>query len=696
MFNSIKSKLALFSVLGFVAVAVTVSVSYFIAVYEIKSIMQSDVGAVADALEKSISYIATLKPDAYKDKDFKQFIYNVKIGKSGYAFMLDDQGTLVIHQKDEGKNLAGLPHIDYIRTHKQGGFYDYRASTTGQDKIVAYRYIQPWGLWIVPGVNKEDYFNQLKENFLKWNVACAILTILLLSSAGFYIIRSISVPIRSAVDVADRLATGDLTIEFNGQGVATGGEIGALHDAQRTMVTSLNTMVNRINSSAEELSAISGNIAESTRQVIAAAGQQSAAVDETAQAVDAINLSVSEVTQGVDSLSLSATETSSATLEMAANVEEVAINMENLAKAVEEVSSSITEMATSVKQIGSSVQGLVEISSTTASSIAQMDTSIRHVGENASSTAEIVRHVLLEAEAGRESVQATIAGISEIRNASRTTADVIHELSASAVDISAILRVIDEVTVQTNLLALNAAIIAAQAGEHGKGFAIVADEIKQLADRTKESTREIANVIARVLEKTDLAVKTIAVSRQSIESGADLSRHAGEVLDTIYSRVKSSSSQVEEIASATVEQSKGSHMISRAMENLAEMIVQIRNATREQERGSELIMAAVERMKGMNDHVRYSTLEQSKASKEIAFSTEKMTGMILQIKQACTRQSDCSGRIAEAMEQIFLAAGVNMQATEALNEAVSGLVDQVGNLQQETGEFRTTAVPAKG
>jgi methyl-accepting chemotaxis protein len=122
MFKSIKAKLVLFSILGFLAVALSVSVSYFIAVREIKSIMMADVGAVADALEKSIDYIATVRPDAYKDKDFKQFIYSVKIGKSGYPFMLDDQGTLVVHHKEEGKNLAGQPHIDHIRSHRESGF----------------------------------------------------------------------------------------------------------------------------------------------------------------------------------------------------------------------------------------------------------------------------------------------------------------------------------------------------------------------------------------------------------------------------------------------------------------------------------------------------------------------------------------------------------------------------------------------
>ena len=224
MFKSIKAKLVLLSTLGFLAVALSVSVSYIIAVREVKTIMRADVSAVADALEKSINYIAAIKPDALNDKAFKQSIYGVKIGKSGYPFMLDESGTLVVHFKEEGKNLAGQPHIDYIRSHPESGFYEYTAQTTGQDKIVAFRYIRPWGLWIVPGVNKADYFDQLKASFLKWNVACAVVIIVLLSFASIWIVRGIATPVQAAVRVADRLATGDLTMHLAQSRQAAGGE----------------------------------------------------------------------------------------------------------------------------------------------------------------------------------------------------------------------------------------------------------------------------------------------------------------------------------------------------------------------------------------------------------------------------------------------------------------------------------------
>lgn len=600
----------------------------------------NDVAAVADALEKSIDYIAAIKPDAFHDKAFKQAIYGIKIGKSGYPFMLDAEGTLVVHYKDEGKNLAGQPHIDHIRSHRESGFYEYTAKTTGQDKIVAYRYIRPWGLWIVPGVNKADYFDELQASFLKWNVAGALLIISLLSVAGIWIFRGIAAPVQAAVEVADRLATGDLTINFSQRRQTVGGESGALIEAQRTMVLGLNSMVVRINASSRSLSGISETISGSAGQVTDVAAKQTAAVAQASQAVD-------------------------------------------------EVSSSITEMSAAVRQIGLSVQGLMEVSSTTGSSIAEMDSSIRQVGENAAITARISREVLEEAEAGRESVQATIAGIEDMRLASRTTAEVIDALSVSAAGIGAILGVIDGVTTQTNLLALNAAIIAAQAGEHGKGFGVVAGEIKLLAEQTKLSTGEIGKVINDVLEKTASAVQTIGEVQVSINSGALLSRKSGEVLERIVERVKNSADQAGGIARATVEQAKGGQMIQKAMEDMSGMVRQIRTATREQERGGELILATVERMKRLNSQVRNSTREHNGASADIAHATEKITAMVERIKLACSEQTRCGVRIAGEMENITQSASGNLQASTGLNQAVAGLGAQVEVLQQEMAGFTT-------
>lgn len=201
MLNTIKAKLVFFSIICVLLLATSITFSYLIAVNSIKSIMETDVASVADAMEKNINYISNIRPDAYKEDDFKKMIYSVKIGKSGYPFMMDEKGTLVVHPKDEGRNLAGQKHIDFIRNNKAGGIHAYTALTTGQDKIVAYRYISKWNMWIVPGVNKADYFEKLKVSFINWNIVFGIILIIILLVFGAWITRTVTNPLKGMLRI---------------------------------------------------------------------------------------------------------------------------------------------------------------------------------------------------------------------------------------------------------------------------------------------------------------------------------------------------------------------------------------------------------------------------------------------------------------------------------------------------------------
>jgi len=502
---------------------------------------------------------------------------------------------------------------------------------------------------------------------------------------GLLTTRNIVTRIKRMAQALDKGAEGDLTAKLV---IDSGDELGKLGSDFNVMVEKLSGMVGNVNNSSFELSHISATITNASQKVVNTAKLQADRVNNTSAAVTQINASVKGVSHGVDSLSFSASESSSSILEMAASVEEVAQNVETLSHSVEEVSSSIVEMASSIKQVGNGVVSLLEVSTTTASSVMEMDSSIKQVEKNAIETAAITDAVRKDAETGKAAVEATIAGINEIKRSSRITYEVIDSLSGRTKDIGEILSVIDEVAEQTNLLALNAAIIAAQAGEHGKGFAVVADEIKELAERTSSSTREIAQVIKAVQDETHRAVNAIDKAEKSIADGELLSQKSGEALNKIVIGVKMATEQVAEIARATVEQAKGSQMIREAMEQVSDMVGQIAKATREQGQGGELIMSAVEKMKGLTAQVRLSTREQSKVGNFIAQSTENITGMIQQIKRACDEQSQGSEQIVIAVEDIQQSTHINLDATRAMDEAVSNLFRQIAVLRDEMARFK--------
>lgn len=516
-------------------------------------------------------------------------------------------------------------------------------------------------------------------------VIVVIAAILLAALFGILTTRYIVKRIAKMVHALNRGAEGDLTARVE---LDSGDELGKLGNDFNTMLGKLSEMMGNVNKSTEELGQVTDNLSDASKQVVNGARIQAEGISNTSSAMAQINASIKGVAQGVDGLSLSATESSSSILEMAASVEEVAQNVENLTLSVDEVSSSITEMAASIRQVGSSVTSLMDTASATASSVMEMDSSIKQVERNALETATISEEVRKDAEMGKVAVEATIAGINEIKRSSGITYEVISTLSGRAGDIGAILSVIDEVAEQTNLLALNAAIIAAQAGEHGKGFAVVADEIKELAERTTSSTREIAQVIKGVQEETQRAVEAISQAEKSIAEGETLSTRSGEALNKIVTGVKKSTNQMEEIARATVEQAKGSVMIRDAMERVSEMVSQIAKATDEQGRGSDLITTAAQRMKELTVQVRASTREQSKVGSFIAKSTEDITDMIQKIKTACDEQSRGSEQIVAAVEDIQMSTDINLEAINILNEVLASLLRQTETLHREISTFK--------
>lgn len=518
-------------------------------------------------------------------------------------------------------------------------------------------------------------------------VAGATVLAIILFAVGISVVaqRLILEPISRLGEVIGHVARGDLTRRID---LTTDDEMGALAASLNDMVGNLSQTVGQVNGAADELNAITGNLLQAAGKVVDAAQLQSEGVSNTSSAVTQINASIKGVSDSVYGLSLAATESSSSILEMTASVEEVALNTETLTQSVGDVSSSINQMAASIKQVNDNVRSLMGAASSTASSVMEMDYSIRQVERNAADASQISAAVREDAEVGRAALDESIAGIHEIKRSSEITFEAINSLSAKAADIGAILSVIDDVAEQTNLLALNAAIIAAQAGEQGKGFAVVADEIKQLAERTRSSTREITKVINGVQEETARAVKAIRSAGKSIENGELLADRSGSALNKIFEGVQRATSQIQEIARATLEQAKGSQQIREAVEQVSMMVGQIDSATKEQAQGSDLIIASAEKMKEITSQVRNAAQEQSKVGKFIAASTESITAMISQIRQACAEQTRGSEMIAVAVDNIESSAGINLETTRVMDESVTRLFEQIEALRREMQAFR--------
>lgn len=497
--------------------------------------------------------------------------------------------------------------------------------------------------------------------------------------------RNLAKRINLLSKILDRVTGGDLTAR-----VATGSadEMDQLGNNLNAMLDKFESLIISIRTIAEELTDISKHNSQVAARVLAAAEIQAAGVENTSVAVNGIIGSVDRVSEGVINLTGSAEVNSASISEMSGSIADVRRNVTVQSESIDEVSSSIVEMAAVMEQISVNVRSLMDASVSTTSSVAEMDASTKQVEENARETASISGEVLKDAEQGMAAVEATIAGINEIRNSSGRTFSSINLLSERVAAIGSILSVIDEIAEQTNLLALNSAIIAAQAGEHGKGFAIVAGEIKGLATRTRQSTMEIASLIEAVQEETSKASEAVRRTEERVQEGDLLSRRSGDALNKILSGVKMASARVNEIARATVEQAQGGQLIHGAMRHVADMVAQIARSCQESSRTNSSIMVAVERMKGFTTQVNGSASSQQKIGEEIAMSTERMAADIKTIETACNEQSQWSMQIYSSIDSVRDSADSNLDSAKIMEKGVENLLMQIEKLKAEIRQLQ--------
>jgi twitching motility protein PilJ len=257
--------------------------------------------------------------------------------------------------------------------------------------------------------------------------------------------------------------------------------------------------------------------------------------------------------------------------------------LDNFTKVLERVRKAAIDVSTSANQILNSADEMAagatqqdqEITNT-SSAVEELTVSMKQVSNNAEASAEAARRALDAAEQGNRAVSDTLEGMQRIRSSVQATAKKIKSLGDRSLEISEIINVINDITEQTNLLALNAAIEAARAGEAGRGFAVVADEVRKLAEHSRSATKDIAALI-----KAIQAVVVMEEGTREVEVGAGLADQAGKALEAISSVVRQSAELVQEISLASKQQVRGTEGVANAMQIISGITRQTTNGARQ-------------------------------------------------------------------------------------------------------------------
>jgi methyl-accepting chemotaxis protein len=425
-----------------------------------------------------------------------------------------------------------------------------------------------------------------------------LLALLVGIGVALYTARSITEPLTHLMTVAREIGdSGDLDQNID---IHRNDEIGAL-------ATTFNNMVAYL----KEMAGVSMSVAEGdlTVEVVPRSKR------------DTLGNAFLRMSHGLQDLVRttrdSAGQVSAGSNQVAGAADESAKVSVQASSAIEEVTSTMHEMSINVQNVVKNTQVQASSVAETSASIDQMVTSIQRVADTAKVLLDIANRSREEVMTGIQTMEKATDGLNRTNVAIQSSAEIINVLGHRADDIGKIIEVIDDLAEQTNLLALNAAIEAARAGEHGLGFAVVADEVRKLAEKSTQSTKEIADLIQSIQREARQAVENMERSTRIVEEGLTLGNDLGSALHKISNVVTEVYKFSQEIGAATNEQSVGSSQIAKATSRLTEITQEISSAVEEQASGAQAVVRAMDKMRELVQQSASSSTELSAAAEQM-------------------------------------------------------------------------------
>ncbi|MBQ7585536.1 MAG: HAMP domain-containing protein [Desulfovibrionaceae bacterium] len=484
-------------------------------------------------------------------------VLGFRIGDTGYSFIVDYNTGLVVAHTDESRIVTQNLYSSqpWMRNAVQGhgetkaDYVDF----LGKAKLCAY-FIERTSGWIAVSLIEESELLDAVAHVRNITIGMMVGAALMVCAVLIIIVRGIIRDLQATNTFAQTVAGGDLEKTLD---VRRTDELGNLGDALRTMVESLKEMIKQSKIESENAKREADNAQKSMAEAEVSAKKAQEAQD----------------------------------------------NILNVAKRLEEmgsiISSASTQLAAQIEQSDKGAADSAARLSEAASAMNQMNATVQEVARNASSAANASAETRAKALAGGAVVSKSVNSIEEMRTATLALRDDMSELNDHAQSISHIMGVISDIADQTNLLALNAAIEAARAGEAGRGFAVVADEVRKLAEKTMASTADVGKVTTAIQTSTSKSMEGMAKAIERLEEVTQYARESGSALQEIVANVEATTDQVNAIATAAEEQSAASEEITRSIAEVNTLSSQTAQAMNEATQAIEQLAEQTQQMNNL-------------------------------------------------------------------------------------------------
>lgn len=511
-----------------------------------------------------------------------------------------------------------------------------------------------------------------------------VVALLLASAAASRLREQIARPLEALARSAGAMERGDLSIDA---GVDRRDEIGALANAFDRTRLGLRVLVSHVRETALAIGDETRVLSDESASMFEQAGVQQKTVGEASSLVESVGAASREVRDTVDGIAATATETSSSVTQLDATARRIDEHMDTLFETIDGAVSSISELSAAARQIATNADNVGGATRSTGSSVEVLRASVKSVEANAKQCEKLSAKVSDSAHHGSHVVGQVMGGMGKIHANFQGLEAIVADLSARSAVIDEVVKVIEAVVAETNLLALNASIISSHAGEHGRAFAVVAQEVKSLADRTAGSTREISEAMDAVRQGIENAVGAVEDGGELVQQGVSFSEEAGSALDQIRKSAEQSGEMVSEIVRATAEQSGDIDAVDGAMKSLGDGVNQITVGTHDQDKVASELLEGVEQMRQLAREVKVATSEQSRQSGHMSQAVEEVAHGVHAILQSAEEQHRDIGAIIESLGVFERNTSESSRRAEAMRKCSEQLSDRAEQLEAGVGRF---------
>lgn len=442
-----------------------------------------------------------------------------------------------------------------------------------------------------------------------WLVVVVMVAIILGIALGWFIANGITKPLNAVVDISRRVTDVEM--------VNLVAEMTALAQGDLRRNLTITTPPLAITSTDEV-----GQTALAFNNIIARLHEVGMVFNETTvnlrNLVERVSVTAQGAGQAAEHLLVIAGQTERATVQVGEVIQQMAQGAVQQTEGVARAVGIVEQVSQAIDGVAQGAQEQAAATAETSTITARIVSVVDAVSKNAQSGATDAAKAAQNATIGAEVIEKTIRGMENIKTRVGVSAERVREMGSRSGQIESIVETIDDIASQTNLLALNAAIEAARAGEHGKGFAVVADEVRKLAEKSALATREISSLVKDIQQTTAAAVKAMDEGAQEVETGVASAAQAKQALTDILHNVQTVSGQMAEI-SVTVGQAGGaSFALTDAMERVSAVVEENTAATEEMAAGSAEVMTSIEEVANISR-------ENSAAAQEVNAAAEEMS-----------------------------------------------------------------------